>query len=182
VSADIIVIEEAAHINPKVFKKIILPLMSVTHTAVIAISTPEDENDYMNMLMELQWPNGEYIFLSLRIGFGKKNPVWRGVGNQRKVNAIYKCYGETELGEREASGVLNTGKHYHFSRDSIEKLRVRGWQHTFDREVNVLHMAIDPAGGGKSSDFAVTTITYTRDHKGRQQAVVRQFIIHIYIL
>lgn len=42
-TADIVIMEEAAHMNPEVFRVVVSPLMGVNHTAVIAISTPDDE-------------------------------------------------------------------------------------------------------------------------------------------
>ena len=42
-TADVIILEEAAFMKERVFFKIVAPLMGVDDTAVLAISTPDDE-------------------------------------------------------------------------------------------------------------------------------------------
>ena len=45
-TADVIILEEAAHMNPDVFRQVVVPLMGVGGTAILAISTPDDEFNY----------------------------------------------------------------------------------------------------------------------------------------
>lgn len=41
--ADVVILEEAAFMPAKVFKVVVAPLLGVDGTAVLAISTPDDE-------------------------------------------------------------------------------------------------------------------------------------------
>ena len=48
-----VILEEAAHMDKKVFFEVVVPLLGVKHTAVLAISTPDDEFNYYTQLLEL---------------------------------------------------------------------------------------------------------------------------------
>ena len=63
----IIILEEAARIDPALFKETIAPLLLVEHTALIGITTPMDESNDYNVMMELKHENGEPMFNSISI-------------------------------------------------------------------------------------------------------------------
>ena len=52
-TADIIVLEEAAFMKEDIFLQIVSPLMGVDNTAVLAISTPDDEFGYYSELLNM---------------------------------------------------------------------------------------------------------------------------------
>jgi len=60
--------EEAAFMDPKVFKTVVVPLFGVVNTAVLAISSPDDESNYYSELLELKTKDGESFFEIIRIG------------------------------------------------------------------------------------------------------------------
>lgn len=54
-SADLIVIEEMAFVSKELFEKVIVPLLGVSNTALVGISTPgESDDNFFNMLMECE--------------------------------------------------------------------------------------------------------------------------------
>lgn len=61
-TADVVILEEAAHMDKQVFFTVVVPLLGVKHTAVLAISTPDDEFNYYTQLLELG------LFRCIKIG------------------------------------------------------------------------------------------------------------------
>jgi hypothetical protein len=60
--------EEAAHMDPKVFKTVVVPLFGVVNTAVLAISSPDDDQNYYSELLELKTKDGQSFFKVIKIG------------------------------------------------------------------------------------------------------------------
>ena len=63
----IIILEEAARIDPALFKETIVPLLLVEHTALIGITTPMDESNEYNVMMELKHDNGDTMFNAISV-------------------------------------------------------------------------------------------------------------------
>jgi len=51
--------EEAAHIDQQLFKETIAHLLLVEHTALIGITTPMEEGNGYNLMMDLKYEDGE---------------------------------------------------------------------------------------------------------------------------
>jgi hypothetical protein len=51
--------EEAAHIDQQLFKETIAHLLLVEHTALIGITTPMEEGNGYNLMMDLKYEGGE---------------------------------------------------------------------------------------------------------------------------
>lgn len=49
-----IIIDEAAHINPDLFFKVILPILQMKNTALFALSSPEGSQNYFSKLINLK--------------------------------------------------------------------------------------------------------------------------------
>lgn len=67
-SAEVVVLEEAAFMNPELFFQVVVPLLGVKNTAVLAISTPQDEFNYYTELMALKDEKGASLFYSIVLG------------------------------------------------------------------------------------------------------------------
>ena len=67
-TAHVVVMEEAAFMKPSVVYKVIIPLMAVKDTAILAISTPEDEGNYYSVLLSLLNDDGTTVFKTLAVG------------------------------------------------------------------------------------------------------------------
>ena len=175
VTADIIVLEEAAHINPELFFTVIAPLMGVQGTAVLGISTPNsDDDNYYSMLMDLPHPEdpNKTLFHTIAIGLAcdvcvsqgcasscthKADliPHWKSAARQRTLEKIMEA--NPLLHARENMGMRANDTHYLFRPQYIQNLRDRT-PIVFPESADVVFCAVDPSGGGSQSDYAMATI------------------------
>eukprot|EP00854_Cymbomonas_tetramitiformis_P023173 gene23173-28045_t len=56
VGAKVIILEEASRLDEAVFTEVIVPLLNVRNTAMLAISTPLDENNFYSTLLNMKDP------------------------------------------------------------------------------------------------------------------------------
>lgn len=162
--------EEAAFMKSEVFATIVVPLLGMEKTAVLAISTPDDEYNYYTKLMDTE-VNGAPLFKTIRIGLACdsctssgiacthkvfKLPSWKPVARQEKIDAIMKTM--PEINARENAGQTLT------SQKVCEKKWIKALQDrklwTFQNPVSVIHIGIDPSGGGSASDYALNSMAY----------------------
>lgn len=57
-----IIVDEAAHIDPELFKKVIVPILSMKNTALMCLSSPADEGNHYSGMLTLKRDNGEPFF------------------------------------------------------------------------------------------------------------------------
>lgn len=89
--------------SPQLFFQVVVPLIGVENTALLAISTPQDEFNYYTTLMELKNHLGAPLFDSLKLGMqcmdcaksgaacGHKlsmNPHWKPPDRTMKCDAM----------------------------------------------------------------------------------------------
>jgi hypothetical protein len=82
-TGNLLILEEAAFIPQSLFFEVIAPLLGVENTAVVAISTPdEDDNNYYSDLMEIKNPEDpkETLFKTIRIGLACEACIQAGAG------------------------------------------------------------------------------------------------------
>jgi hypothetical protein len=163
--------EEAAHLNPQLFHQVIVPLMTVDHTALLAISSPGDEHNYYSILQDLKNQHGEPLFLNIRIGLAcdkcidanidkcphvlKRLPAWKSEGRHELVRAIYADNHEAMQREAEGRIVSSASRIYIFPKkwmDAFEASPHRGFDFC---AAQLVHIAIDPSGGGTQSDYVI---------------------------
>ena len=53
-----VILEEASRLDRAVFTEVVVPLLGVKDTAVLAISTPLDENNFYSQMLELTQSDG----------------------------------------------------------------------------------------------------------------------------
>jgi len=150
--------------QPALFLKVCLPLIGVAHTAMLAISTVEDEYNYYSELLAMN------LFKAIQIGHQcaactaagivctcpiKNAPHWKPMANQKKIERIYGA--NVELMQRETRGVVASGRRYMYQ--VYLKTFLMRELHEFSYPCQYMLMAIDPSGGGTSSDYAVSMIT-----------------------
>lgn len=167
--ADLIILEEAAFVNDKVFSTVISPVLTVEYTAILGISTAQDDLNYYSKLLNMKRPGtDELLFRVLKVGLaceacaeaGKSGscdhrtnrlPPWKPASRHRMLQAIM---GSDEAGfAREALGEIASGDHYlykAFIRHLVKNPRV-----PLDKPVGAVYLAIDPSGGGAASDYTL---------------------------
>lgn len=171
-----LILEEAAYINPKLFSKVAIPLMMMKNIAVIAISSPSDETNYCSQLANARNKvTGEKIFHTISIGVACENcqlyfpsqecpHVYKPLPDHRSSKNL--IIAESLLGDdqdtirQELYGEANSGSLY-MLRTEVRRFQLRmeeNGPYDFKDSVQVLHTAIDPSGGGKASDWSIITM------------------------
>jgi hypothetical protein len=166
--ADGLILEEAAFISPNIFKNAVVPLIGVKNTAVLGISTPQDELNYYNQLME------SGFFKCIKIGLScddclskgikcphkrERLPAWKP---EEKQELIENFYGSGSAGtkqmQRELYGQVASSKIFtlqHLSNKLATLPRIK-----IEKPVEVMHVGIDPGTGGEGSDYAMVSMVY----------------------
>ena len=163
-TANVIVLEEAAFIDPQVFFQVVVPLMGVRHTAVLAITSPDDEFNYFSEVIELKNEHDQPLFHSIKIGLMcdscqqrgvakcphriHRLPHWKSAERQRKVEAIMA--GDEKLMLRETRGMIVGSRNFVFQPDWLDVL-YRKPLYSWQMNVQWLSIGIDPSGGGGSA-------------------------------
>lgn len=178
-------LEEAAFVKEDLFYEVIVPLLGVDGTAVLAISTPDkDDDNYYSMLMDMKDPDDpeESLFRTIPIGLscdeciaaGKASsckhkedlaPPWKGADRQRKIEKIME--GNPELHSRENLGNRHNDTMYMFRGRCLNDFARRPPMY-MGGGCDVVYCAIDPSGGGTQSDYAIVTVAV----RGGQFAIV----------
>jgi hypothetical protein len=58
----VIIIDEAAHVDANLFFKTIVPILSMRNTCLLALSSPDTDDNYFSNLLNLKKENGESFF------------------------------------------------------------------------------------------------------------------------
>ncbi len=163
-TADIILLEEAAYIDQNIFNKIVAPLIGMDNTAVLAISTPDDEFNYYSELAESEIFKvlymGKECALCDSVGVlcihkKLKVPDWK---TDERIKKLDKFIKDKALLERENQGRITSNKQFMF-KQWVEPFVGRP-SFVFRNPVQVIHVAIDPAAGAESSDYAIGSLAY----------------------
>jgi hypothetical protein len=165
VDADIVVIEEAAAMNPRFFSAVVVPLFSVKNTAVIGISTPQGEGNYYSKLLDKKGPDGRTIFRVVHIllvcdrcraaGVPERcsclqymRPSWLPADRAEMVKRIMSE--EADLYSAEAQGAVLQGRDKVFAGAYIEQLRNARAHDDLETTQPYIMIAVDPTAGGAS--------------------------------
>ncbi len=170
-------IEEAAFIDPLMFKSVIVPIMGMCNVAVLAISTPDDQFNYFTELMNKKKPDGTPLFSIIDVGLTcracvekgelscphkvNRLPAWKNRGRQELVQSLLED--DVDLCMRETKGVIVSDKKFVF-RDWLPAVEAKP-RYQLQTPVNVVYVAIDPSGGGTQSDYAIVSMAHVH---GRQ--------------
>lgn len=165
-------LEEAAYLDPAMYYEVVVPLLLIEYTSIIGISTPRSEFDFYTKQFDILDENDEPLFYTIRVGQSCQDclnrhvkcvhrvmrlPDWQPAKNRDKVSRIQAS--DPDLFAREAGGDIVGSSQYPFDRRWISQLESSD-AYDFKHQVQVLHLGIDPSGGGKSSDFALMTLAF----------------------
>lgn len=164
-----IVIDEAAHISLDLFYETIVPILELTNTALLAISTPLDEFNYYSELFLKKDENGEDFFKTIKAGricddcgrlpydiMIKCDHVpdgahWKSVHKKRRLAALFE--GDEARGLRELGGIMASDHTPCFQKKDIATL-FDNERYTLQAPPEAIYVTIDPNGGG-ASDFGM---------------------------
>ena len=163
--------EEAAFMSPLMFAKIVVPLLGVDKTALLAISTPDDELNYYTNLMNVCREDGRPLFKTIRLGMAcqsceaagipcnhklYKLPFWKPIARAELTSAILASM--PELNARENLGQVVSSREY-MCKPFMKAFRERP-SYRLAHDATVVHIGIDPSGGGTSSDYAICSTVH----------------------
>jgi len=177
-SPNVIILEEAAHLKEKVFFEAVAPLMGNDKVVTLAISTPENKRgNYYNMLLDLTKSanSSEPLFYVIDLQNAceqckqsgeaancthvqQVQPPWRTTARREMLDHIYS--GKRDLYAQENRGVRMDQTLYVFDRKLIAYLKAKPRHVVPNRRIDLVFTAIDPAGGGTQSDYAVVSTTF----------------------
>jgi len=161
----LIVIDEAAHISLDLFYETIVPMLELTNTALLAISTPLDEFNYYSKLVEQKDEHGEPFFKTIKAGrvcddcsrldyeqmikcqHVEDTAHWKNKTKLGRLQILFE--GDEARGLRELGGIAASDFTPCFAKEYINTLfENEAWNTIVSPEA--LYLTVDPNGGGAS--------------------------------
>lgn len=149
----------------------VIPMMLPKHTAVIGISTPGDEDDFYTQLRSKLDPQGRPYFRYISFGLicesclrlnrecTHKNmtlPHFRSTANQEMAERLM---GDADDAKRELAGVISNRTRDYCFRAFVDPF-LRQSFYTLVHALDVVHIGIDPGGGGAASDYCMSSFGF----------------------
>lgn len=174
-----IALDEAAHIDDKLFFKVIVPILTVGDTALLALSSPVDSSNHYSKLMNLRDEDtGEPFFEVVQCGqmcdhckefletdplrammcdHIKTIPPWLDGRKQRRMKQLYKL--DPATGIQELTGIVTDA--YQACFDSLLLDITFGMEPVqgIPSKPKMIFISTDPAGSGRS-DMAIASGYY----------------------
>jgi hypothetical protein len=170
----LIILEEAAFIQEGVFYEVVAPLLGVNNTTVLGISTPNGEGSYYSALLELNGPGDLPLFRVIKVGLAcaacqeanaaascthmaHRLPVWKSAARMTKMACIMA--NKPDLFARENQGLVTNDAGCVFDSRLVRDMFAPEQRVVLDTNspIDMVFMAIDPAGGGAASNYAVVS-------------------------
>jgi len=166
----------------------IVPMLELTGTSLLAISTPLDEFNYYSKLVEQKDDHGKPFFKTVKAGriceecdrlpyeqMLKCDHVpdgahWKSNYKRKRLNSLYE--GDEARGLREMGGKIASNFTACFQKVDVEALFNQPLR-TIHNMPRVIYMAIDPNGGG-ASKMGICTVFLD----GTDTIVSRGCIVH----
>ena len=175
-TADVVIMEEAAFIERRVFEEIVAPLLGVNKTAVLAISTPdEDEGNYYNVMMNMKKEDGVTPqFKTIRLGLVCEDcqlagivagcthtaellPPWKSASRMCRVGRVLS----KDRFVREMQGMVFRSKNLVFNKAQVARALADANRIEHGRATHVF-VSVDPSAGGNGSDTAICSVIVVR--------------------
>jgi hypothetical protein len=183
ITLDYIILEEAAYAKPELFYNVIAPLIIVNNTCCCGISSPAGDGNYYSSLTNIKSEDDGDPFIKVVniklvcdeclekdskattcIHKASVLPPWKSLAKQKQFEKLYK--GRKELFMRENLGVVTTDAMYFIDQKWVQFwLSESGVYKDVITQTPVVYIAIDPAGGGAGSMFAMLSLFI--DNQGR---------------
>ena len=182
-----IIIDEAAHIHQDLFWKVIAPILQLTNTALMCLSSPEGTGNYYSQLLNMKDGDGNPMFKrvncyricdacqkldpeeQIKCDHVPQTAHWLSEGKTKRLKGLYS--NSSALALREYGGIIISDHTPVYKKDEIAD--------TFNRDryitstiPNYIFTAVDPSGGGpshmaicsgyynKNGDFIVSIINH----------------------
>ena len=173
-----LIVEEAAYVDLRLFYEVVLPLIEMSNSVMIMISTPVNTFNFFSKLLTLKDPRGNPMFLTYsvdlvcarcRAGDAPEKcrhlshmlPRWKSEEKMSLAEMIMQGEEVTTL-LRESRGLVIDDETSYFDREDIEELVRRApWTPRPDERPRYVVVAIDPntRSGKSSSNMALFAMT-----------------------
>lgn len=160
------IIDEAAHVDPALFYKVVLPILQMKKTALLALSSPEGSQNYFSRLINFKDPDTGRPFFrvcncfmicedcrkleqeeQIKCNHVKQPAHWISTAKSARLKMLYETDPATAI--KEFGGIIEDDFVACFEKADLERL--------FTKERYVTHSApkhifitVDPSGGGMS--------------------------------
>lgn len=168
--------DEAAHIDPQLFYKTIVPILQMKNTALVCLSSPEGDDNYFSQLINLEDPTtGESFFFikdcmmiceacrklerneAFKCKHVRQTAHWLSKKKTERLKLLYKS--NPALAMREFGGVIISDFLPCFKKEEIAVM-FDGEPHETKSVPQYIFICADPNGGGPSH-MAVCSAYYT---------------------
>lgn len=165
--ADVIIIDEAAHIDHKLFFKTIIPILSMKNTSLLCLSSPEGDSNYYSALLNLKREdNPDESFFNvvecvrickncmkkerveaIRCTHVKSTSHWLSARKIKELKCLYKASPEDAI--REFGGIVISDYLPALRKEDIEKTFKAPTETTVSSPTYIF-TCCDPTGAGPS--------------------------------
>ena len=161
--------EEAAYMPKDMYEEIILPLKSNMYLATLAITTPGNDINWFSYLQDIRDPDGNLLFHTYMCGTAcnacirkgepercthKTPPQWKSQQGIAQIQAVLA--NDVNKFNREIKGVVTVDQTQLYIQYLKALIALPLFRFLF--AVPLVWSFIDPAGGGKGSEYAVVSI------------------------
>ena len=158
--------------DTKVFYEVIVPLLEVEATALICISTPQDDMNFYSAMFDMHLPDGSPLFVTLEVSLvcdackesdhpercphmTDEIPPWKSIA---KFDMVKQIYGDqVDLLQRESMGVITQDLQSVFKQKYVDKMFSMD-QYELQKTPSFVFVACDPNGGGSSQMGLVSIV------------------------
>jgi hypothetical protein len=171
----VIILEEASRLDEAVFNEVCLPLLGVSNTSLLAISTPLEENNFFSQLLLAKKPNGASLFKNITIELicaacreaklmecphmATKLPSWKSAARGELVKTLME--NNKDMWLREQAGVVTSRDTSAFDRAGVDAAFAhanRAYRLRLVPQDDRIYVSIDPSGGGFSQTACIAAI------------------------
>eukprot|EP00854_Cymbomonas_tetramitiformis_P000169 gene169-303_t len=179
VGAKVVILEEASRLDEAVFTEVIVPLLNVRDTALLAISTPLDENNFYSTLLSMKDPLTDgpmFKVLEIKLiceACAKKGvkdvcphrreliPPWKN-DHRRELMTKALFEGQPRMYMQEQLGIPSGSDARCFDTASIDAFAATSVE--LDHEPRHVFVGIDTCGGGNNF-MALVSGCYDRSNR-----------------
>jgi hypothetical protein len=180
VTADVFVLEEASRIPKQILHEVIAPMLKVSNSVLLALSTHLGEDNYYTKLFDRQGPEMDELFVRIRVELmcaackeraanpldcnhlEHLHPPWLLGGNSQRVKLMMED--DEQLYAQEVLGAIFSDKECVYDRKWIKALEARP-RRVVERPAQLFALTMmDPAGGGSSRTAIVTIVREPGGH------------------
>ncbi len=113
---DVVYLEEAAFIDDAVIYEVVLPLLQMTGTALIGISTPPDDpGNFYSSLFDMKEASGDPLFEKIEVTYSENAGAdevspWKDASKMAMLKDVYaETRGDDYLREMTGARITSTG-------------------------------------------------------------------------